>query len=314
MNPTEGVKLLTVTDVDGQRLDNFLSRHLKGVPKSRIYRLIRKGEVRVNSKRCRPDQKLTRGDAVRIPPIRLAPQAPIPKPRPGLAQELLSRILAETDDLLVVSKPAGLSVHGGSGVHLGLVEALRQLKPEWSRLELGHRLDRDTSGCIVLVKTPETLRDLHHALRNKNVYKQYTALVLGNWPENVKEIDAPLERFQLPNGERRVKVSAEGKGSLTRIKVLERFGQHATLIEAIPVSGRTHQIRVHCQHLGHPICGDPKYAFDQSNVRGIRINRLCLHSRSIAFRLAASAATQAYSAPLDDDFEQILNALRGQSE
>ncbi len=263
----------------GRRLDNFLARLLKGVPRSRLYRLIRRGEVRVNRKRCRPERRLERDDRVRIPPFARTEGRPPPAPGGWLAETLASAVLLENERLLVIDKPAGVAVHGGSGVRLGLVEAMRQLRPEWARLELAHRLDRDTSGCLVLAKDMAFLKALQRQLKERSVEKRYLALVTGRWPESLRLVDAPLAKNRLSSGERVVRVEPAGKPARTRFRPLRRLVE-TTLIEAMPLTGRTHQIRVHCLHAGHPIVGDDKYRGGRGGAGG---GRMRLHAASIAF-------------------------------
>jgi len=298
----------------GQRLDNFLLRLLKGCPKSRVYRMIRKGEVRINRKRAKPDSRLAEGDLVRIPPVRLAEREEPPSPSQGLRRLLEQGILHEDEHFLVVNKPAGLAVHGGSGVRLGMIEALRQMHARWSALELVHRLDRDTSGCMVLSKNTQFLREINKQFKEKSVTKIYLALVQGAWPDSLRQVEAKLQKNQLESGERMVRVDETGeagKPALTRFRVVERFGGLATLVEAVPVTGRTHQIRVHCRHGGHPILGDTKYGNRSGEpVQGIR--RLCLHATALEFRFPPGASPQRFQAALDADFEAILKLLRKQ--
>lgn len=309
MSESEKVQLVRVLEPqEGQRLDNFLLRRLKGVPRSRIYWLIRRGEVRVNKKRCKPDRKLEGGDEVRIPPFAAGPEQKLGKPTPGLQEMLLANLLYEDEELLVINKPAGLSVHGGSGVRLGLIEALRQIKPEWKQLELAHRLDRDTSGCLVIAKTTGFLKHIQTALKEKRVQKHYFALVHGSWPESTKEVAAPLLKNELSSGERIVKVAREGKASLTRFAVLERF-RGATLVEAMPETGRTHQIRVHCQYAGHSIVGDSKYGAKGPDSDLNRVKSLCLHAARIHFTAPHKAAPLEVSAPMDKMLESVLAKL-----
>lgn len=297
----------------GQRLDNFLMRQLKGVPRSRVYRLIRRGEVRVNKKRAKPDNRLEAGDTVRIPPYSGVAESSIPRPGPGLSQHLLDSILLESGQFLVLNKPAGLAVHGGSGIRLGLIEALRQVHPAGDALELAHRLDRDTSGCLVVAKNPQYLKGLQKQLKAKTVEKTYLALVLGSWPGTLVEVDAPLKRDELRGGERIVRVDAAGKASKTRFRVLERF-QGATLLEAMPETGRTHQIRVHCQHAGHPIIGDDKYLHSRQleGLSGPLASHgdLCLHASQIVFKDADSGENVSVQAVLGGSFQQLLDTLK----
>ncbi len=294
-----------------QRLDNFLSSRLKGVPKSMLYRIIRKGEVRVNKGRSKPDRRLQAGDVVRVPPIRVAQRSSRAVPSSQLVELLQNNILYDESGLLVVNKPAGLAVHGGSGVKLGLIEVLRQAEGHPPFLELVHRLDKDTSGCILIARKRSVLKYLQANLREKGtIEKKYHLLVNGNWPAAIKKVDAPLLRQLRPSGERFVKVSEEGKASVTRFKVLERF-ESATLVEAFPLTGRTHQIRVHAKHAGHPLLGDEKYGNDDVNLRmsenGLR--RLFLHAYSLAFEMPEIGKLY-FEAPLPEELNRCLNVLR----
>lgn len=264
----------------GQRIDNFLISHLKGAPKTLIYRILRKGEVRVNKGRIKPEYRLQAGDLIRIPPLRLPPPDSPPTVGQGLLERLEAAIVYEDGQLLVVNKPAGIAVHGGSGLQFGIIEAFRQLRPQCKELELVHRLDRDTSGLLMLAKKRSQLRRLHAALRDGSIDKGYMALVAGSWPTSRKQVNAPLQRSNLRSGERMVEVNPAGKESLTRFRVLQRFDSFATLIEASPITGRTHQIRVHARHAGHPIAGDSKYGddgFDKA-IRELGGKRLFLHA------------------------------------
>jgi 23S rRNA pseudouridine955/2504/2580 synthase len=253
------VAMATVTeDQLGQRLDNFLMVRLKGVPKSAIYRMIRKGEVRVNKGRIKPEYKLQVGDVVRIPPAHTKPVRDNVFVGDSLKMQLEAAILYEDDGLIVINKPSGLAVHGGSGVSLGVIEALRLMRPKQRFLELVHRLDRDTSGCLMVAKKRSVLKKLHEDLRDGRMGKTYLALLWGRWNGLEHRIEAPLRKFHLPSGERVVRVSADGKPSLTLFRQLELYG-NATLVEAKPITGRTHQIRVHAQFAGHAIAGDDKY-------------------------------------------------------
>ena len=315
------VEFVTVDDShQAQRIDNFLIGRFKGVPKSKLYRIIRKGEVRVNKKRIKPEYKLQNGDIVRIPPLVIEEKMGglEAKVSNSLRTLLKSSVLYDEDDLMIINKPCGVAVHGGSGIQLGLIEALREIYPEYRYLELVHRLDRDTSGCIMIAKKRSLLRYLHECLRMdagkaKNIQKTYHALVAGKWPAHQKEVNAPLHRFELSNGERMVKVSQKGKVSITRFKVLNRYSHAAgfTLVQAEPVTGRTHQIRVHAAFCGHPIVGDPKYGEDMINneVKRSGSKRLMLHAAQLSVLLPGDRGRIRVEAPHPKEFEQVLGYL-----
>lgn len=308
---SNGVQFLTISDDEaGQRLDNFLLRILKKAPKSLIYRIIRKGEVRINKGRAKPDTRVKAGDVVRVPPVRLPEAGEPAKPSKGLLDVLAGSILFESKELLIVNKPSGLAVHGGSGIQLGLVEALRELYSGTS-LELVHRLDRDTSGCIVLAKKRSVLRELHALLRSaQGIDKQYLALVKGRWPKRRHSVDVPLLKNELQSGERVVKVSADGKASKTAFQLVQHYEQ-VSLIQAKPITGRTHQIRVHAQHAKHPLVGDDKYGEDNFNkqMRDLGFKRLFLHASALQFSLADGTRIQV-EAPLPKDLQEPLDALK----
>ncbi len=308
---TTAVQLLEVEpELAGQRIDNFLRTRLKGVPKTLIYRILRKGEVRVNKGRIKPDYKLQAGDVVRVPPLRLAERdEPVPLAQ-GLLERLEAAIVYEDKALIVINKPAGIAVHGGSGLSFGVIEAFRQLRPEAKELELVHRLDRDTSGLLMIAKKRSMLRHLHEALRGDGVDKRYLALVRGAWSTSKKRVSAPLLKNTLRSGERMVEVSDEGKEALTLFRVVRRFGEFATLVEASPITGRTHQIRVHARHAGHSIAGDPKYG-DEAFSREIRElggKRLFLHAHSLRLSLP-DGAELALEAPVDELWTATLERL-----
>ena len=267
----------------GQRLDNFLIGQFKGVPEARIYRAIRKGEARVNKKRVRVDYRLAIGDIVRIPPVQNVERKVLPVLDQSLSVLLEMRVLCEDSDLLVIDKPSGLPVHGGSGVvQLGLVEALRVMRPKARIMELVHRLDRETSGCLVVAKKRSVLVALHALLTERKVNKQYLLLVRGHWQEGERRLEAPLQKNILQSGERMVKVNQRGKTAVTFFRPLKFFSD-ATLLEARPLTGRTHQIRVHAAYMGYPIAGDKKYG-DKSFNREMRKRGLCrlfLHAAGI---------------------------------
>ena len=311
--PTSGVQLLEVApDVAGQRIDNFLRTQLKGVPKTLIYRILRKGEVRVNKGRIKPEYKLQAGDIVRVPPLRLAERdEPAPLAQ-GLLERLEAAIVYEDKALIVLNKPAGIAVHGGSGLDYGVIEAFRQLRPDVPDIELVHRLDRDTSGLLMIAKKRSMLRHLHEALRGDGVDKRYMALVHGNWPTAKKRISAPLLKNNLRSGERMVEVNPEGKEALTEFKVLRRFGEFATLVEARPITGRTHQIRVHAQHAGHSIAGDAKYGDEQFSreIRDLGGKRLFLHACALSVALPDGARLR-LEAPVDDIWTRTVERLGG---
>lgn len=310
--PSRGVEFIEVNvDADNQRVDNFLMSRLKGVPKSRIYRLIRKGEVRINKKRTKPESRVHTGDLVRIPPVRMA-ETPLPvRPGESLIRLLENSVLFEDENLLVINKPQGIAVHGGSGLRTGLIESMRWILNEAGKgadfLELVHRLDRDTSGCLLIAKNSIILKHLHGELKAKKVRKTYHALVHGTWPEDIVRVNAPLQKNEVRAGERIVTVSSEGKSSVTDFCVLRRF-KDATLVEASPLTGRTHQIRVHCQYAGHPIIGDKKYTTtSRDRFPGVRI--LCLHAAAISFTLPGSEEIFSVSAPTNPAMLQLMETL-----
>lgn len=305
------VQLLTIeAEHDGQRIDNFLKTQLKGVPKSLIYRILRKGEVRVNKKRIKPEYKLCTGDEVRVPPVRVAEKNELPSANLGSIQRLESQILFEDDAMIVLNKPSGMAVHGGSGLSFGVIEGLRALRPEARFLELVHRLDRDTSGVLLVAKKRSALRSLHEQLRVKTMRKQYLALVRGQWQPHVKVVNAPLRKNDLQSGERVVRVSSDGKPSETRFRIARQFAE-ATLVECSPITGRTHQIRVHTQHAGHPIACDDKYGetgFDEK-MRGQGLKRLFLHAWKLTFTHPVDDREMQVEAPLSPELEAFLAKL-----
>lgn len=293
----------------GQRIDNFLMRYLKGVPKSRIYRILRKGEVRVNKSRIKPAYRLQSGDQVRIPPVRVSEKREN-KPGDWALQRLADAVLYEDERLLVLNKPSGMAVHGGSGLSYGVIEALRALRPNAPYLELVHRLDRDTSGCLLIAKKRSELRTLHELMRAGDVEKKYLLLVAGKWNPNTVLIDQPLKKNLMQGGERMVRVDPEGKKARTRFRVLEAI-PGATLLEARLETGRTHQIRVHAAYAGHPLAGDSKYGDEYFNrkTRENGLKRLFLHAHFIGFRDAGRGRHIQVSAPLSDDLRTLLQKL-----
>ncbi|WP_311753131.1 23S rRNA pseudouridine(955/2504/2580) synthase RluC [Proteus columbae] len=309
------VQFVTIDgDEAGQRIDNFLLARLKGVPKSMIYRIIRKGEVRVNKGRIKPEYKLNAGDSIRIPPVRVSEKEEVAvSPKLDKVAALSNCILYEDDHLMLINKPSGTAVHGGSGLSFGVIEGLRALRPEARFLELVHRLDRDTSGVLLIAKKRSALRALHEQLRLKQMQKDYLALVRGQWQSHTKVVQAPLLKNILQSGERVVKVSNEGKPSETRFKVEERF-EFTTLVKASPVTGRTHQIRVHTLHAGHPIAFDDRYGdrdFD-SQLVGTKLNRLFLHASSLTFTHPSTGEQMRIEAPMDNQLRHCLQVLRSQ--
>ncbi|MBL8250722.1 MAG: RluA family pseudouridine synthase [Candidatus Competibacter sp.] len=306
-----GVRHLAIAPQQaGQRLDNFLLRELKGAPKSLIYRILRKGEVRLNGGRVQPDRRLQAGDVVRVPPVRLgARAAALTRPPPEWAERLQAAVLFEDRDLMVLDKPAGLAVHKGSGIEFGVIELLRALRPDEPFLELAHRLDRETSGCLALARTPEALRQLQAALRAGSVEKRYLALVRGYWNHGPREVALPLRRNVLRGGERMVEVTADGKPALTRFRPVSLF-KAASLLEARIATGRTHQIRVHAAQIGHPLAGDDKYgdpAFDRLLAERCGLRRLFLHAHSLMLPL--NGREIAVSAPLSPDLKDVMARL-----
>jgi 23S rRNA pseudouridine955/2504/2580 synthase len=309
----EGVRHVAVSeDQAGTRLDNFLTKLLAGVPRSRIFRIVRRGEVRVNGKRASPETRLQAGDSVRVPPVSVpspdAPPAPARVPR-TLIESVRDAILIENDRLIVVNKPAGIAVHGGSGVSFGIIEALRAARPE-ETLELVHRLDRDTSGCLLVARKPAALRVLHALMREGQVAKGYLALVKGQWDLGKKRIDVPLNTETRMGGERTVRVQAGGKSAVSTFSPVQFFRNRASVVEVDLETGRTHQIRVHAAHVGHPVAGDDKYGDKDFNarMREAGLTRMFLHSHRISFDWPNGGDFSA-SAPLPADLAAVLDAL-----
>ncbi len=300
-----GVRKVRVNDEQaGQRIDNFLRGELPGVPKGRVYRLLRRGEVRVNGGRVRAEYKLKEGDEVRVPPARVRMGTPPPPER--LAAGMLERVLYEDKRLLVIDKPTGVAVHGGSGISHGVIELLRHARPELKDLSLVHRIDRETSGCLVMAKKRSALRELHARFRDGQVEKNYLALVVGDWQFGEQLIDVPLLVQNRKGGERHVIVSEKGKTAQTRVSLSRTFGIYS-LLQCSPLTGRTHQIRVHLQHAGHPIAGDERYGDEEANRQAKKagLGRLFLHAQSIAFA-DDSGNELHFTAPLADDLERFL--------
>ncbi len=311
------VRLVEVDeDMAGQRIDNFLRNQLKAIPKSVVYRIVRKGEVRVNKKRIKAEYKLQAGDIVRIPPVTVtvdpaAEPTDTISPKLQKVAELEHCILFEDEHILVLDKPSGTAVHGGSGLKFGAIEAMRALRPQARFLELVHRIDRDTSGILLIAKKRSALRHLQAQFREKTVQKYYLALVMGKWPSNKKVVNAPLLKNEVNSI---VRVSPQGKPSETRYKVIETFAQ-ATLVQASPITGRTHQIRVHCQYSGSPIAWDDRYGdrrFDAYTAK-FGLDRLFLHAANIQFVHPATGNKMEINAPLDKQLQKVLAGLRAES-
>ena len=301
-----GVRKIFVDDEQaGQRIDNFLRRQLPGVPKGRLYRILRRGEVRVNGGRVRAEYRLRAGDEVRIPPARI--NTGPAEPPAGKLADLERQVLFEDKRLLVINKPAGVAVHGGSGISHGVVELWRAARPEIRDLSLVHRLDRETSGCLVLAKRRSALRDLHAQFRDGTVEKNYLALVNGDWQCGEQTVDAPLLVEHRKNGERHVVVSAAGKPAQTKMRLSRTFGKFS-LLQCQPLTGRTHQIRVHALHMGHPVALDERYGDAEANAaaRKLGLKRLFLHAQSISFP-DASGNDLHFTAPLADELERFLD-------
>jgi 23S rRNA pseudouridine955/2504/2580 synthase len=300
----------------GQRIDNFLSRILKDVPRSLVYRILRTGEVRVNGKRARPEHRLAAGDRVRLPPLQRKTEeqraAERTAPSRSLREFVSSAIIHEDRDLIVINKPAGVAVHGGSGLSAGVIEALRAKYPELKELELVHRLDRDTSGVLLVAKRRAVLRELHALFRERDMEKRYLALVVGRWPFGTKTIDLPLKTNLKQGGERVVRVHADGQPAITSFKPLEHFGKVATLLDISLGTGRTHQIRVHAAHAGHPVAGDEKYGDRErdAKLKPFGAQRMFLHAQSLTFKRPGAAKPFSVSAPVPEDWQAVIDKLR----
>jgi 23S rRNA pseudouridine955/2504/2580 synthase len=301
-------------DEAGQRLDNYVQKRLGAVPRSRVYRVIRKGEVRVNGKRAGPETRLVVNDKVRIPPVRLAPAEDPGKPSAELTARIREAIVYEDERLLALDKPAGIAVHGGSGVSFGVIEALRAGRPE-EYFELAHRLDRDTSGCLIVARKGAVLRSLHALLREDGVEKRYLTLLKGPWDLGQKRIDVPLRTDTRVGGERTVRVGADGKPSVSLFRPVQFFGRTATLMEVTLETGRTHQIRVHAQHAGHPVAGDEKYGDADFNaaMRALGLRRMFLHASSISFSWPQGGEFS-INTPLPPELGALLDKLGAQKK
>ena len=309
--PKSPLTLRTVTaDEAGQRIDNFLMRHFKTVPRSRVYRLLRKGEVRVNRKRVEAEYRIQEGDELRLPPVRIDAGDEPGRPSSSLLELIEKAVIFQDKQLLVIDKPAGVAVHGGSGMSFGVIEALRASRPR-ETLELVHRLDRDTSGCLAIARDRATLTALHALIRSGGMHKTYLALVAGSWQLGTKRIDAPLATDNRQHGERHVRVAAAGKDSVSIFKPVQFFGSLATLMEVDIPTGRTHQIRVHASFAGHPLLGDDKYGDRDRNAELKRhgLKRMFLHAQSVAFEWPGSGVPFHASAPLPSELAAVLDAI-----
>ncbi len=307
---------LVAAEQAGQRLDKLLAQLLPAVPRTHIFRLIRKGEVRVDGKRASPERRVAAGEKIRVPPVRersesaqLVASGGAARVPPALIARVSAAIVHEDERLLVLDKPAGLAVHGGSGLSYGVIEALRAARPE-ETLELVHRLDRDTSGLLMVARKAAALRTLHAMLREGSVEKNYLVLVVGRWELGRKLVDAPLLTDARVSGERTVRVGEGGKSARTRFRLVQQFGARASLLEAALETGRTHQIRVHAAYCGHPVAGDAKYGDAAANLalRELGLGRLFLHAHSLSFEWPQGGA-ESFSAPLPADLKSVLDAL-----
>ncbi len=312
-NHTPAREVSISTDQAGQRVDNFLINILKKIPRSHVYQLLRSGQARVNKGRKKPSYRLQANDIVRIPPVwqdETGPASPA-----NLSSALLNRlrqaIIYEDKDLLIINKPSGMAVHGGSGLSFGVIEGLRQLWPDQRYLELVHRLDRETSGCLMIAKKRSVLRVLHEHLRGNGIDKQYIALVMGTAKKEKTVVDQPLKKNVLRSGERIVRISDDGKPSRTTFRVIEQF-KHATFYNIKPHTGRTHQIRVHAEYMGQPIAGDPKYGDDFFNeqMKSLKLNRLFLHAKSLSFTLPGWEQPLYIESKMEDHLCKLLQKLR----
>ena len=304
------VQMITVDENnDGQRLDNFLIAHLKGVPRSWVYRVLRRGEVRVNKGRCKPARRLQIGDVVRIPPLRMTEKSSV-TPTSGLMDIVDKSICYEDDSLLILNKPSGVAVHGGSGLAHGAIEVLRASRPEAPYLELAHRLDRETSGCLMVAKKRSVLRQLQELQREGKIEKRYLALLAGRSRRGRWHTDVPLKKNTLKSGERIVRVDPEGKRAVTHFQVMKRYTD-VLLVEALLETGRTHQIRVHAASNGTPILGDPKYGDEQANrsFQRLGLKRLFLHAVSLKFNWRVDGTRFQIEAPLPTKLQSLLESL-----
>ncbi len=309
--PVSDIRLVTIgPDAADRRLDNFLMTELKGLPRTRVYRLIRTGEVRVNKGRAKPAYRLVEGDVVRIPPIRALREGGVDI-APAKASWINDRVAYEDDSLLVLDKPSGLAVHGGSGISHGAIELLRSARRDARFLELVHRLDKETSGCLLIAKKRSSLRRLHEMFREGEVTKLYLALLKGRWSDGMREISYPLVTEHRKGGERHVRISDEGKPAVTRIFPQERFDA-GVLAKIQLLTGRTHQIRVHTAAIGHPVAGDDRYGPDAWRPFGL--SRLFLHAHRLEFSHPQTSVPVSVEVPLDALLTDVLERFRQDRE
>ena len=308
------VQFIEVTSEDeGQRLDNFLMRHLRKAPRTLIYRIVRKGEVRINKGRAKPNTRLATGDIVRVPPVKLPEKVEVQSSDIPAAElkRIEDNILYEDKDLMVINKPSGVAVHGGGGIHFGLIEVVRVLRPLAKRLELVHRIDRDTSGCLLVAKKASVLKHLHQQMRDNQFDKRYLAIVMGQWPKHKHKIDLPLRKDHLPDGGWHVKVAKDGKQAVSFFKV-EQALKGADVVSVKLKTGRTHQIRVHALSQGCPLMGDDRYGDRTVNkkYRPMGMKRLALHAQFLGFTHPVTEENMLIEAPLWHDFKRLIETLR----
>jgi 23S rRNA pseudouridine955/2504/2580 synthase len=314
--PANQVRFVTASENDaGQRIDNFLMRHFKGVPKSHIYRILRKGEVRVNKKRIKPTYKLVIGDEVRLPPVRIA-EPRDRRPPDGAISSLAERIVYDDDRLIVLNKPAGLAVHAGSGIEFGVIDIMQRLEKQESELYLVHRLDRDTSGCLLLARDRDALRSLQASMQENRIEKVYLALVRGQWEQQGHRVEMPLRRNKIRGGERLVQIDDDGKQSVSEFRTMRQYtgapdAGGCSLMKIRLITGRTHQIRVQASESGHPVAGDRRYGDELFNrkMKAYGLKRMFLHAASLSFPHPDNDKEFMIEPPLDDDLQQVLDNL-----
>ena len=314
--PAKVTYVLAAEGDAGQRIDNFLLRILKDAPRSLIYRILRSGEVRVNGGRVGPDYRLVEADRIRVPPVRTKPRDQVNAPSKSLRDFLAAAVIHEDRDLIVVNKPAGVAVHGGSGLSFGVIETLRALRPELKELELVHRLDRETSGCLLIAKRRAVLRELHLMLRERTMEKHYLTLLVGRWPFGTKTIDLPLKTNLKQGGERMVRVHDDGQAAITTFKPVRHFGKLATLLDVDLGTGRTHQIRVHAAHAGFPVAGDDKYGDRERDalLKPFGLTRMFLHAQRLSFQRVGASEPFNVSAALPAELQLVVDRLQAQME